>query len=90
MEAHKGFVDRIEDGKYAVVLIESINKEFVIDSSDLPENIEAGSWVYVTFQGENIHSVEYEQAETEKAKVRVSNKMELLRKKKKGSSFRKS
>lgn len=89
MEAYKGFVDRIEDGSYAIILIESINKEFAIDSSDLPQNIQAGAWVDVTFRGESIHSVKYDQIETEKAKARVSEKMDLLRQKKKGSSFRK-
>ncbi|SES93355.1 Protein of unknown function [Oceanobacillus limi] len=85
-----GVLDRIEDNKHAVILIEELNEELIIAKEKLPE----GSNVHTYFnlvQGEDgkltIHSIN--EKATQEAEQQTSDIMAKLRAKKTGSKFKK-
>lgn len=46
---YQGMLDRIEDGDLAVVLIEEIQQEIILPFNNLPEGVQEGMWLIVTF-----------------------------------------
>lgn len=84
----KGILDRIEDGRYAVILIEEEKREVVLPADCLPEGSEIHSWFDIELDGEEIKSIS-RNVEAEAAKEqRVDALMEKLRAKKRGSRFK--
>jgi hypothetical protein len=75
----KAVVDRIVDGKHAVLLVGDQEIEKVIPSSKLPDEITEGTWIRVEFNGNDLVAIEADQEETSKTKERIKSKMELLR-----------
>ena len=75
----KAVLDRIVDGKHAVLLVGEIETEKIISSSDLPEGAVEGTWLQVEFNEEELVYIEIDKEETEKRQVRIKGKMELLR-----------
>jgi hypothetical protein len=76
---HRASVDRIEDGKYAVLITDD-NRELVIPVSDLPEGVEGGTWVHFDeHEGELTNMAIDKEAQAE-ARGRIGWKMEELRK----------
>ncbi|QQK75855.1 DUF3006 domain-containing protein [Salicibibacter cibarius] len=84
--AEKAVLDRIEDGKHAVLLIGDEEKEKIIPSSELPEGSKEGMWFQVDLEDSKIVKISIDQAETKKREKRISDKMAKL-KKKKGGKF---
>ena len=89
MEKHEGVLDRIEDGK-AVILVESIGKEFLIDESRLPEGSVEGMWFNLTIVADDIKEISIDHQITESREQQVNEKLNRLRKKKTGSKFRRN
>lgn len=83
----KAVIDRIVDSRHAVLLIGDDERELVIPSHLLPSGIQEGDWVKVTFDGENITNIEFDESETKKVRERVKSKLEQLRLRKR-SNFR--
>jgi hypothetical protein len=75
----KAVVDRIVDGKYAVLLVGDQEIEKMIPSSKLPEGVTEGTWIRVEFNGDDLLSLEADNEETSKTNKRIKSKMELLR-----------
>ncbi|WP_227935368.1 DUF3006 domain-containing protein [Alkalihalobacillus deserti] len=75
----KAVVDRIVDGKHAVLLVGDQEVEKVISSSKLPDSVTEGSWVKVEFNGDELVSIEADEKETNQTKKRIKTKMEILR-----------
>jgi hypothetical protein len=71
-------VDRIEDGKHAVLLVKD-REERIVPAEQLPEGATGGTWLKVEFSGDRLVSVEIDHEETQARKARVSEKMQQLR-----------
>lgn len=84
----KGILDRIEDGRYAVILIEEVQQEVVLPVECLPEGSEIHSWFDIELEGEEVKSISPDE-ETEAVKEQqVDTLMEKLRAKKSRSRFK--
>lgn len=84
----KGMLDRIEDGRYAVILIDEEKREVILPADCLPEGSEIHSWFDIELDGEEVKSIS-RNVEAEAAKEqRVDALMEKLRAKKRGSRFK--
>jgi hypothetical protein len=79
----KAVIDRIVDGKHAVLLVGENEEEKIISYSLLPKDVGEGSWLNVQFDGDTLISIKADQVETEHRKKRIQDKMNLLRKRSK-------
>lgn len=81
-------VDRISEGKHAVIIAEEINEEFIIDIETINVTLREGLWVDLSIDSEgNISQVLPNEALTKQQAAKVSNVMERLRKRK-GSKYK--
>lgn len=80
----KAVIDRIVDGKHAVLLVGEDETEMVLPVKDIPEEAREGTWVVLHEDG----SIVIDKAETDRVKSRIQDKMALLRSKQ-NSKFRK-
>jgi hypothetical protein len=78
----KAIVDRIVDGKHAVLLVGDQEVERVILSTKLPSGVTVGTVVMVEFNGDKLVSTEAIMEETTKTKERIKSKLDLLRQRK--------
>ncbi|MFD1781532.1 DUF3006 domain-containing protein [Fredinandcohnia salidurans] len=85
----KGYLDRIEENQHAVILVEEINKEFIIPISKLPNGAKAGSYLNLTIENEIITSITLNENETSTQQQKLDDMMSKLRKKSSGSKFKK-
>lgn len=83
-----GVVDRIVDGKVAVIIIEGLGKELDVPLGDLPLEVTEGDWLNIKlgWSGVPVEVVKNEQ-ETLKRKERIKSKMDRL-KRRSGSKYR--
>lgn len=67
----KGVLDRIEDGKKAVILIEHINHELVISVDELPKGTQVDTWLNIEkVDGDyQIHSIAEETTVSQQEKT---------------------
>ena len=79
----KAVIDRIEDKKHAVLILNGDGEEKVVSVADLPDGAEEGTWLKVKFDGDDIKSIEIDEEETEERSERIGNKMDQLKKRKK-------
>lgn len=83
----KGILDRIEDERHAVILVEEEGIELVLPANRLPEGSQVNSWF--TIDAENGQLAVTLDEETSMAKSGQAEKlMTRLRTKKKGSRFK--
>ena len=75
----KAVVDRIEEGKHAVLLVGEEEREFVVPAERLPEGAKAGAWLRVRAEGESLTILGVDQGQEEAAKQRIEDKMARLR-----------
>lgn len=81
-------VDRISEGKHAVIIAEEINKEFIIDVGTVNTALREGLWVDLFLDNAgSITEVKPNEETTERKKAKVSNVMDRLRKRK-GSKYK--
>ncbi|SES29464.1 DUF3006 domain-containing protein [Salipaludibacillus aurantiacus] len=83
-----GFLDRIEDGKFGVILVEDIGKEYMVPKNNLPDGAREGMWLTVTIEDEEVKSIEINRTKTIGLQQKIDSQMERIRKKKKGSKFK--
>jgi hypothetical protein len=84
-----GYLDRIEDNKFAVILVEEIKKEFLIPKTELPEGSPVGSYFQLTIETDQITSMKLDKQSTMTEQKKVDNLMSKLRSNSKGSKFKK-
>ena len=85
----KGILDRIEDGRHAVILVEEEGVELVLPANRLPEGSQVNSWF--TIDAENGQLAVTLDEETSNAKsVQAEELMTRLRTKKKRSRFKRN
>jgi len=75
----KAVIDRIEDGKYAVLLVGSRQVEKSIPVEQLPEGARAGSWLKVRVTDDSVKDILVDEEETQAARARVQTKLDMLR-----------
>lgn len=83
----KGIIDRIEDGQYAVILIDRLQKEFVLPVAELPFGSKEGSIISIELSGSSIRVLSIEEDETIKAKVAIDERVDSLKKSSRKSRF---
>ena len=86
----KGYLDRIEDNQFAVILVEEMNKEFVIPKAKLPAGSVEKAYFDLTIENNQITSIKIDNATTITEQQKVDNLMAKLRLKSKGSKFKKT
>ena len=84
----KGVLDRMEDGKWAVILLEEVNREIVVPAAVLPEGSRINSWFDIDFDDSGIVSIELDSRSTAIKEQRVEQLMRSLRSKRSGSRFK--
>ncbi|MDN3428068.1 DUF3006 domain-containing protein [Microbacterium sp. APC 3898] len=85
----KGILDRIEDGRHAVILVEEEGVELVLPANRLPEGSQVNSWF--TIDAENGQLAVTLDEETSIAKTgQAEELMTRLRTKKKRSRFKRN
>ena len=84
----KGYLDRIEDNQFAVILVEEIKKEFIIPKEDLPEGSTEKSYFEIAIENDKITSMKLDEQTTRSEQGKVDNMISKLRSKSKGSKFK--
>ncbi|WP_226035263.1 DUF3006 family protein [Aquibacillus saliphilus] len=85
----KGYLDRIEDDKFAVILVEQINQEFIIAKSELPAGSTEKTYFDLTIEKEKITSIKRNEQTTVNKQKNVDDLMSKIRSKSNGSKFKK-
>jgi hypothetical protein len=86
----KGYLDRIEDNQFAVILVEEMKKEFIIPKDELPEGAKEKSYFEITIENDKITSMKLDKHTTLSEQQKVDDMMTKLRSKSKGSKFKKN
>lgn len=74
----KAVIDRIVDGKTAVILVGDNEREHHYPADKLPKGAREGIWLRVQLAGGEIMSLQVDQEETEAVRRRVQEKMDRL------------
>ena len=75
----KAVVDRIVDGKIAVILLGEDQRQHHHPADELPEGAQEGTWLRVRVEGAKIVSIEVDPGETDEVRRRIQEKMDKLR-----------
>jgi len=75
----KAVVDRIVDGRTAVILVGEDERQHHHPADELPEGAQEGTWLRVRVEGAKIVSMEVDQEETDIVRRRIKHKMDKLR-----------
>lgn len=75
-----GIIDRFSDQKKAVVLVDELNKQFIIDQNDLPQDCQVGSRLdlELTDDHSKIRLIRLNRNQTNAKKQSIKDKMEKL------------
>ncbi len=74
----KAVIDRFE-GKYAVLILGEGERQLNVPRTLLPKKAKEGSWLQVEIENESLLSAVLDEAETDNAKQRITEKLERLR-----------
>lgn len=85
----KGILDRIEDGRYAVILVEEEGIELILPANRLPEGSRINSWFTIDAENGQLMMALDEELSLAKSE-QAEELMARLRKKKKGSRFKRN
>ncbi|MER2041867.1 MAG: DUF3006 domain-containing protein [Desemzia incerta] len=83
----KAILDRIEEGK-AVLLIQDVEKEWIIDKNHLPHGCNVGDWLTIQITEGRISDMTIDQALTQEKKKTAEDLLTSIRKQPKGSKFK--
>ena len=72
-------IDRIVDGKTAVILVGEDERQYHCPTDNLPEGAREGTWLRVQVEGGRIVAIEGDQEETDAVHRRIQEKMDKLR-----------
>ena len=75
----KAVIDRIVDGRTAVILVGDDEREHHYPVDKLPADSREGTWLRVQVAGGQIVSLEVDQEETDIVRRRIQEKMDKLR-----------
>lgn len=83
-----GYVDRIEDGRFAVLLVDSLGKEFIVDISELPEGVSEGLYVKIILTDGEIREITAESEKTEAMEQKIADQLQRIKSKSSRSRFK--
>ena len=75
----KAVIDRIVDGRTAVILVGEDERQCHYPAEKLPEGAKEGTWLRVQVEGGEIVAMEVDQEETDTTCRRIQEKMNKLR-----------
>lgn len=75
----KAVIDRIVDGKVAVLHVGDDDREAIIPATALPCGAAEGSWLKVRFGNDGLEAIELDPEATSRARERVRSKLQQLR-----------
>lgn len=87
---NKGVLDRIEEEKHAIILVEELGQEFIIHVSELPEGGIVGTWFDVEITNDKISKLSIDMKETASLQEEITNKVNKLRDRGRGSRFKRN
>lgn len=82
-------LDRFEESK-AVLLVEQLNKEWIVEVDRLPAGSKKGTWFTLEISGDEIKNISIDQQLTEEKSQTVNDLMQSLRSKSTGSKFKRN
>jgi len=74
----KAVIDRFE-GDFAVLLFDEGENQLVVPRKSLPRRAKEGTWLKVDMEGTLVKSAVIDEEETARAKQRIAEKLEKLR-----------
>lgn len=77
--SEKAVIDRFE-GQSAVLLVGKNERRVNVPRKDLPPAAREGHWLRVQFEGNQLVSAEMDEEETARARSRIADKLDQLRK----------
>lgn len=80
---HSAYLDRFTNNDTALILVESLQKEFHVASSSLPAGSTVGTWFTVKIQDDHIISIQVDDEKTSHMQSDIQNRMQRLQSKKK-------
>lgn len=81
-------IDRFSDQHTAVILVESMGKEFVISQDELPQGAKPHDYLDVDVTGDSLQMIRINHEETTARKNSIQDKLSKLRAKNSGVSRR--
>ncbi|GEM02057.1 Protein of unknown function [Halolactibacillus halophilus] len=81
-------IDRFSDQDTAVILVESVQKEFVVKQAELPQEAKPNDYLDVEIIGQTLRIIGINHEETSSRKTSIQDKMAKLRAKNSGVSRR--
>lgn len=75
----KAVIDRIVDGKTAVILVGEDERQHHYQADKLPKGAQEGTWLRVRVEDGEIVVIEVDQEETDMVRRRLQEKMDKLR-----------
>ena len=75
----RAVVDRIVDGRHAVLLVGESEVERIVPVDRLPGGVKEGTWLKVHFDGDELVHAEIDSATTEAVRRRIAEKLSRLR-----------
>ena len=72
-------IDRIEEGRLAVLLVGSDERELIVPIDDLPPDAQAGHWLRVRLEDDRLVHAQIDPQQTRAVAARIQDKMALLR-----------
>lgn len=88
MAVYEGFLDRIEDNTFAVIIVEELGREFVLKTTELPPRLKEGTRLRVSVKDNALSKVEVNEQSTAAAHERIKQKKAALLQNKKTSAFK--
>ncbi|WP_067843119.1 DUF3006 domain-containing protein [Amphibacillus sediminis] len=82
-------IDRFNEDGSAVILAETIGKEFVVRAEELPTSAERGSWITAKWNKDRLECISLDQTKTAQQAEQVKDKLKQLRARSSGSQFKK-
>lgn len=86
---YSAYLDRFTDDGTALILIESLQKEFHVLPTSLPAGSSAGTWLSVDLEDGQIISIQLDEQKTNDIQNNIQRRMQRLQSKKK-SRFRRN
>ncbi len=72
-------IDRIEEGRWAVLLVGPNERELIVPIEELPPEAKAGHWLRVRLEDNRLVHALIDREQTETVAARIQDKMALLR-----------
>ena len=79
---YSAYIDRFTDNNQALLLVESLQKEFHVPTSSLPTGSSEGSWLLVEIREDTIITLQLDEKKTNDMKTDTQNRLQRLKSKK--------